>query len=68
MPNLNRHEWASLAAVQQRRADLGRCSEAHRQNLITLGMQDPPLVEVDGPLCFINEAGKAALAARGGGR
>lgn len=65
MPNLTRQEWASLEAVRQRRADPAKCSEQHRNNLISLAHCAPPLVEVGGMYVFITEAGKAALAARG---
>lgn len=42
-------------------ADLRKISEAYRQMLITFGMMDPPLVQVDADRVTITEAGHRVL-------
>ena len=41
--------------------DLRTISEPTRQRLIDLGMQEPPLVEVDADRVTLTEAGKSTL-------
>lgn len=44
-------------------ADLRKISEQYRQMLITFGMMEPPLVDVDADRVTITEAGHRALDA-----
>ena len=50
-----------LENVAKRGADLRKVSEQYRQHLITFGMMEPPLVDVDADRVSINDAGRAAL-------
>lgn len=43
--------------------DLRKISEPMRQRLIDLGMEDPPLVDVDADRVFLTDAGRAAVTA-----
>ena len=61
MRKLNAIQVALLGNVAKRGADLRKVSEQYRQHLITFGMMEPPLVDVDADRVTINAAGRAAL-------
>lgn len=55
-------ERAVLRRLSEGSLHLDRISEEFRQTLISLGMMEPPLCDVDGPLVSITQAGRDALA------
>ncbi len=62
MAKLKKGETAMLEYLAKRPVEVAECSEAERQSLISLGMREPPMVEVGGASCFITQAGRDALA------
>ncbi|MGX9389771.1 hypothetical protein ACWX0K_10905 [Nitrobacteraceae bacterium UC4446_H13] len=46
-------------------ATIAHVSEAYRQRLIGWAMQEPPLVDVDGPRVSVTAAGEALLRREG---
>lgn len=61
---LNQIEWIMLDRVREFGADLRKLSELRRQVIITLGMAEPPLVDVRADEVFITDAGRTALKAQ----
>jgi len=61
---LSQIEWIVLDLIRGRGADLRKISEGMRQAIITLGMTEPPLVDVRADEVYITDAGRAALKAQ----
>lgn len=55
-------ERAVLQRLSEGPVHLDRCSEEFRQVMISLGMREPPLCDVDGPRVSITQAGRQCLA------
>lgn len=60
---LSQMEWIVLDLVRSRGCDLRKISEPFRQAVITLGVAEPPLLDVTADHAWITEAGRAALKA-----
>lgn len=61
MSKFTKGEKAMLEHLLKHPVEVRECSEAERQNLISLGMREPPMAEVGGAHCFITDAGRAAI-------
>lgn len=58
---LTQIEWIVLDLVRKRGADLRQIGEPMRQAIITLGVAEPPLVDVRADEVYITDAGRSAL-------
>lgn len=61
MSKLTKVEKSLLELMAKHPVEVAECTETVRQILISLGMREPPMVEVGGAHCFITDAGRAAI-------